>query len=125
MPVFNPRQAGYAAPMKNSTTTDTTRESRVQAVYTTLQCVPKGKVISYGDLARLSGLPGYARFIGRVLRELPKGTALPWHRVIRASGQIAFPMGSAAYQRQKNHLEEEGVKVINGRVAMKAFRWQF
>ncbi len=101
----------------------TTKESRTQAVYTTLNHIPVGKVTSYGKLASYAGLPGYGRYVGKLLRELPADTSLPWHRVIRSSGQIAFPPGSESFTRQKTRLEKEGVSVINGRIAIKDFQW--
>jgi len=51
-------------------------------------------------------------------------TSLPWHRVVTASGRIAFPAHSAGYRRQCARLSEEDVPVIGGRIDMRRFRWQ-
>ncbi|KXS52337.1 MAG: methylated-DNA-protein-cysteine methyltransferase related protein, partial [Marinobacter sp. T13-3] len=63
-------------------------------------------------------------FVGRALGRLPAGHSIPWHRVIRSNGQIAFPEGTEARQLQTEKLRMEGVEVIKGRVRMKAFQWQ-
>lgn len=72
----------------------------------------------------MAGLGRQARFVGRALGKLPSGHSVPWFRVIRTSGQIAFPEGSDTFQRQKSLLEQEGVEVVNGRISMRRFRWQ-
>jgi len=85
--------------------------------------IPAGKVASYGQVAEMAGLGRQARYIGRALGKLPQGHTVPWYRVIRSNGQIAFPEGSDIYQEQVSLLEAEGVEVVNGRVAMSRFRW--
>lgn len=50
-------------------------------IYTVIAAIPYGNVISYGDVARLAGLPRGARLVGWVLKKLPEETQLPWHRV--------------------------------------------
>lgn len=87
-----------------------------------LSHIPKGKVCTYGDLAKLSGYPSHARFVGSVLKQLPKDTSLPWHRVINGQGKISFPENSTAYAIQKSKLEEEGVAILNGKIHLGIFR---
>ncbi len=89
----------------------------------TLTLVPSGKVVSYGQLADLAGLPGRARLVGRCLKEAGDD-ALPWHRVIRGDGKIAFPAGSEAADEQRQRLLAEGVIVNNYRISLRAFGWQ-
>lgn len=60
---------------------------------------------------------GCARLVARVLSE-SEDDGLPWHRVLRASGQIAFPEGSAMFLEQSRRLRAEGVAVVAGRVKM-------
>jgi methylated-DNA-protein-cysteine methyltransferase-like protein len=55
---------------------------------------------------------------------VPAEHAVPWHRVIRSSGHIAFPAGSRGWRRPKKQLQEEGVTVTKGRVDMRVYRWQ-
>ncbi len=78
--------------------------------------IPRGKVSTYGAVARAAGLPGRARQTGYALRVAPEGMNLPWHRVLGAGGRIVFPKSSRAYREQARRLRAEGVPVKNGRV---------
>ena len=49
-----------------------------QAVWQLVAQIPKGRIATYGQIARLAGYPSHARFVGRTLSNLPKGTKLPW-----------------------------------------------
>ena len=94
-------------------------EARRAALYSVLAAIPEGKVVSYGELAALAGLGRAARWVGRTLSQLPDDTRLPWHRVLRASGQIAFPPDSPLFAEQTQRLRAEGVRVENGRVKLR------
>ncbi|HEY8569817.1 MGMT family protein [Microbulbifer sp.] len=83
--------------------------------------VPMGRVVTYGSLAELAGLPRAARLVGQTLRKLPKDTRLPWYRVLNAQGKISLPEPGA--QRQKERLEAEGVTLINGKVDLGIYLW--
>jgi methylated-DNA-protein-cysteine methyltransferase-like protein len=87
-----------------------------------LASIPIGKVCTYGDLAKLAGYPSHARFVGSVLRKLPKGSKLPWHRVINGQGRISFPENSDPYLLQRSRLEEEGIVFLNGRIKLAIYR---
>lgn len=89
-----------------------------------LGLIPSGKLVSYGLLAELAGLPGYARFVGTTLRKLPEGSTLPWHRVVNAAGRLSFPEDSPKYREQKLRLQSEGVVFNNQRIPLKRYRWQ-
>jgi methylated-DNA-protein-cysteine methyltransferase-like protein len=95
-----------------------------QKIWQVVLAIPVGKVASYGQVAEMAGLGRQARYIGRALGKLPAGHSVPWYRVIRSNGQIAFPEGSDIYREQVSRLEAEGVDVVNGRVSMARFRWQ-
>lgn len=98
--------------------------TREQRIWQVVLAIPPGRVASYGQVADMAGLGRQARFVGRALGMLPEGHSVPWFRVIRNTGQIAFPDGSDTFIRQKTLLEQDGVEVINGRVSMQRFRWQ-
>ena len=85
--------------------------------------IPKGKVATYGQIARLAGYPGHARFVGSTLKKLPHDTKLPWHRVINAQGKLSFPENSPAYKRQKSLLENEGIVFRNAKLSLSHFGW--
>ncbi len=98
--------------------------SKEEAVYRVVAAIPEGRLVSYGQVAELAGLPGRARWVGRVLSQLPEDSQLPWQRVLRASGQLAFPAGSPRYQRQLQRLQAEGSADSNGRIRWRQCRWQ-
>ncbi|MDX1754708.1 MAG: MGMT family protein [Marinobacter sp.] len=102
---------------------DTPAPSREQRIWQVVSAIPPGKVVSYGQVAEMAGLGRQARFVGRALGRLPAGHNLPWFRVIRSNGQIAFPQDSEAFRRQVALLAREGIEVVNGRVSMARFRW--
>jgi len=93
-------------------------------IWETVKAIPKGKVASYGQIADLAGLPGRSRLAGTALAHTPTVIKIPWYRVLRSSGQIAFPKGSEQALEQKTLLMSEGVKVYNSRVNLKDFGWQ-
>ena len=93
-----------------SSSDDSTRR-----ILAAVRAIPRGQVAGYGEVARLAGLPGRARLAARVLAG-NDDPALPWHRVLRADGRIAFPPGSAGFEEQCRRLRAEGVAVAQGRV---------
>jgi methylated-DNA-protein-cysteine methyltransferase-like protein len=99
-------------------------QARRSALYLTLNQVPEGKVVSYGQLAELAGLGRAARFVGRTLSQLPQGTSLPWHRVIAAGGKVSLPAGTASGDEQRARLRAEGILVQNNRVDIQRHGWR-
>jgi methylated-DNA-protein-cysteine methyltransferase-like protein len=97
---------------------------RARRIAAMVRNIPPGRVASYGQIAELAGVPRGARQVGRVLRQLPDGHELPWHRVITASGRIAFPPDSPGFREQVRRLRAEEVPVSRGRVNMSRCRWQ-
>jgi methylated-DNA-protein-cysteine methyltransferase-like protein len=100
------------------------RFERMQRIWDTIRDVPKGCVASYGQIADIAGIPRGARQVGYALRHLPDDQNVPWHRIITASGRIAFEKGSPSYEEQAKRLVLEDVAVIAGRVDMARYRWQ-
>jgi methylated-DNA-protein-cysteine methyltransferase related protein len=93
------------------------------AILRVIRSIPAGCVASYGEIAERAGLPRRARLVGRVLRDSPGGIDLPWHRVLRSDGRIAFPPGSRGFREQVRRLAAEGVLVVRGRVDMARSGW--
>ena len=92
-------------------------------IYKAVSRIPKGRVATYGQIARLAGLRGQARLVGYAMHALPAGTRVPWQRVVNARGEISLPGTSAA--RQRKLLESEGVRFdARGRIDLDAFLWQ-
>ncbi|MGA9334346.1 MAG: MGMT family protein [Rudaea sp.] len=94
------------------------------AIERTIAAIPRGCVASYGEIAQRAGLPRRARLVGRILRESDPRLKLPWHRVLRADGRIAFAAGSEGFREQRERLAVEGVVVVKGRVDLSRFGWQ-
>jgi methylated-DNA-protein-cysteine methyltransferase-like protein len=87
-----------------------------QAIWDVVGMIPRGKVSTYGAVARAAGLPGRARLTGFALKVAPDEMNLPWHRVVGAGGRIVFPKTSVQHREQARRLRAEGVAVKDGRV---------
>jgi|SRR5690606_32602308 methylated-DNA-protein-cysteine methyltransferase-like protein len=94
---------------------DLSAEARILAA---IRDVPHGQVAGYGQIAHRAGLPGRARLVARILAR-SGDPDLPWHRILRSDGRIAFPPGSEGFCEQVCRLRAEGVAVENGRVRMR------
>jgi methylated-DNA-protein-cysteine methyltransferase-like protein len=99
--------------------------NRWERVYAVVRRIPKGRVATYGQVARLAGLGQNARLAGYALHALPRHTLVPWHRVINARGKISLsPLGGGDVT-QRLLLEREGVRFDGrGRVDLKRFGWK-
>ena len=91
--------------------------SNAERILAAIHAVPAGHVAGYGVIAHRAGLPGRARLVARVLGE-HHDPDLPWHRILRSDGRIAFPKDSPGYLEQCQRLRAEGVDVRDGRVRM-------
>jgi methylated-DNA-protein-cysteine methyltransferase-like protein len=89
-------------------------------IVTAIRRIPRGKVSTYGAVARGAGYPGAAR---QVVGVLYRSFGLPWHRVLGAGGEIKLRGDSAIEQRLR--LESEGVRFRGRRVDMKAHEFRF
>ena len=100
------------------------RNESLTRIRASIDSIPSGRVATYGQLATLAALPGRARLVGRVLRTLPEGTDLPWHRVLNAQGRSSLDPRSPSGREQRRRLREEGVVIDGrGRVDLDRFRW--
>jgi methylated-DNA-protein-cysteine methyltransferase-like protein len=85
--------------------------------------IPRGRVATYGQVARIARLPGQARLVGYALHATPAGKKIPWQRVVNAQGAISLGGESAA--RQRRLLEREGVRFdARGRIPLASFQWR-
>ncbi|MGH8165980.1 MAG: MGMT family protein [Woeseiaceae bacterium] len=99
-------------------------QKRMQRIWTTVCDIPAGKVASYGQIAEIAGVPRGARQVGYALKHVPDDLEIPWHRVIRSSGRLAFDDNTRAFKRQVKRLSMEDVPVLKGRVNMRKYRWE-
>lgn len=84
------------------------------SVYVLVKKIPRGRVMTYGAVARVLKLRGGARSAGRAMAACPSGEAIPWHRVVGAGGRLLIREPNASLQRKL--LESEGVRVLEKRI---------
>lgn len=123
---FHGWQMGAAArPEPYSSSLDMTHVTSYQRIYAVVRRIPRGKVASYGQVAKLAGLPGRARQVGYAMFALPKGTTVPWQRVINAQGRVSRRRIPGAELTQRVLLEREGVWFsASGRVDLNRSGWK-
>ena len=87
--------------------------------------IPRGRVATYGQVARLASLPGHARLVGYALAALDERSRIPWHRVVNARGRISLRSDdSPAGILQRLRLERERVAFdAEGRIRLERYRW--
>lgn len=98
--------------------------SLFERVYEYVKTVPRGKVVTYGQVAAAIGAPRCARQVGWVLHVNPEPGVIPCHRVVNREGRLApaFAFGGEAVQASL--LEAEGVEVVGGYVDLNKYRWE-
>jgi methylated-DNA-protein-cysteine methyltransferase-like protein len=99
-------------------------DSDQQQILQTIHAIPCGQIATYGQVAKLAGLPGKARYVGYILKNLPEGSTIPWHRVINAQGKLSFPGNTEAYREQKQRLLAEGVVFNDHKISLRRFLWK-
>jgi methylated-DNA-protein-cysteine methyltransferase-like protein len=87
--------------------------------------IPPGKIATYGQVARLAGIPRNARQVGSVLNSLPAGSDVPWYRVVNSRGEISARGNLASENTQREYLENENVVFDEkGRIAIDRYSWK-
>jgi len=90
-------------------------------IYRLVKRIPRGRVTTYGDIARALRVPGGARVVGYAMAGCPSGRGIPWHRVVGAGGKLIIrePFGSL----QRRLLGSEGVEISGTRINLKKYHW--
>jgi methylated-DNA-protein-cysteine methyltransferase-like protein len=96
----------------------------VQNVWQVVEGIPKGHVLTYGEVARLAGMSRAARRVSQAMRRAPRNRKLPWHRVVNAQGRISFPADSSGHRQQKERLEREGVVFVKGKINLERYGYK-
>ena len=94
-------------------------------IYDYVSRIPPGRVATYGQIAKLVGIPNGARSVGYALSALGDGSRVPWHRVVNAAGEISQrSIHDAMENTQRIRLEREGVVFdARGRIRLATFQW--
>jgi len=95
-----------------------------EAVLSLVAVIPQGWVVTYGQIARVAGYPRRPRQVGMVLKGLPEGTELPWHRVVNAKGLVPSRGRFWGALVQIQRLRDEGIEVADDG-ALDLDRWQW
>jgi len=90
-------------------------------VYRLVKQIPRGRVTTYGALAKTLRLRGGARTAGRAMAATPSGKGIPWHRVVGDHGKLLIPEPYGSLQRKM--LQSEGVELLEFRVHLKKYFW--
>ncbi len=99
--------------------------SAYERIYAVVRRIPRGRVATYGQVAKIAGLGGHARQVGYALHALDEDEDLPWQRVINAKGEISLRGDLGMDQIQRQLLEREGVKFDDrGRVDLRRYVWR-
>ena len=94
-------------------------------VYAVVRRIPRGRVATYGQVARLAGLGPHARQVGYALSALRPGSRVPWHRVINARGEVSRRARPGAELTQRMLLEREGHRFdARGRLRLSKVQWK-
>lgn len=96
-----------------------------QIVYEYLIAIPKGKVVTYGQIAEFLGNKNLARIVGNILHENPDGDKYPCYKVVNAKGNLAKNYAFGGVDCQKIRLEADGVIVSNNKVDLKVYQWSY
>lgn len=96
-----------------------------QVVYEYLATIPKGKVVTYGQVAKFLGNQNLARTVGNILHENPDGDKYPCYKVVNAQGKLAENYAFGGLKFQKMRLEADGIIVNNDKVDLKKYQWNY
>ena len=92
-------------------------------ILSVIKQVPAGSVATYGQVALVAGASN-ARMIGRILKYLPDGSDVPWHRILNSAGMISSRGEGGPSVEQSRRLKAEGVLItVNGKVNFKEHGW--
>ncbi len=96
----------------------------MQQILAVVALIPYGKVATYGQVAKLAGLPKHARLVGYALKHMDAQADLPWHRVINSQGKISLGwLNERGENIQQQKLLQEGIALTGAKVDLKKHQW--
>lgn len=99
-------------------------QEMAQMILSVVSQIPYAKVATYGQIARLAGLPRHARLVGRVLSQLDKNSGIPWHRVLNAQGHLSLnTLDEQGKHLQLEKLRAEGILYAENKVNLRQYQW--
>lgn len=101
-----------------------TGENLSQKVYEYLKTIPKGKVVTYKQVAESLGNKGLARVVGNILHKNPDGEEYPCYKVLNSKGELADAFVFGGKEIQKERLEKDGIKVRKNKVDLSLYQWK-
>ena len=93
-------------------------------VFEFLLTVPKGKVVTYGQIAEHLGNKGLSRFVGNVLHKNPDENKYPCYKVVNSKGQLSSAFAFGGIKEQKKRLENDGIEVTGYFVDLKKYKFE-
>ena len=103
--------------------TQSSSKELAQLILQVVALIPYGKVATYGQIAKMAGLPKHARLVGRVLQQV-EDKPLPWHRVINSQGKISLSkLDAQGDNLQIVKLQAENIVVNAGKINLKLYQW--
>ena len=100
------------------------QKSTFELIYDVVRRIPKGKVATYGQIARLAGNKRWSRVVGYALHVNPDGDSIPCYRVVNREGRVSRAFVFGGENRQIALLEADGIPVEDGRVDLATYQWR-
>ena len=95
-----------------------------QKVYAFLRTIPKGKVVTYGQIAESLGNKNLSRVVGNILHVNPNPDLYPCYKVVNSQGKLSENFGFGGLEAQKRRLEADGIEVMDSKVDLKKYQWR-
>lgn len=94
-----------------------------EEVYNFLKTIPKGKVVTYSEIAEYLGNKNLARVVGNILHNNQDEEKYPCYKVVNSKGYLAKNFAFGGIEKQKEKLENEGIVVTNYQVDLEKYKW--
>ena len=92
-----------------------------QKLYELLTRIPRGKVTTYGCLAKALGNKSWARAVGNILHENPDGDRYPCYKVVNGKGELSLAYAFGGIAEQQKRIEADGIEVTNGKIDLSIY----
>lgn len=95
-----------------------------EEVYKYLKMIPRGKVVTYGQIAEYLGNKKLCRVVGNILHNNPDPINQPCYKVVNSKGQLSKNFGDGGIEVQKQRLESDDIEVINYKVDLSKYKYK-